>query len=41
MLQDKRKEKDFSQKEFADLANVNVRTLQHYEQGSKNINNAN
>ena len=29
-----------TQSEFAERANVNVRVLQHYEQGSKNIDGA-
>lgn len=39
-LQDARKAAGMSQTQLADKANMNVRTLQHYEQGSKIFDNA-
>lgn len=39
-LQDARKAAGMSQSQLADKANMNVRTLQHYEQGSKIFDNA-
>lgn len=39
-LQYYRNEKRLTQAELARRANVNLRTLQDYEQGQKNINNA-
>lgn len=39
-LKQKRKEKGLSQSQLAELADVNVRTLQYYEQGVKDINGA-
>ena len=35
-----RESKGFTQKELADKAGVNIRMIQHYEQGQKDINNA-
>ena len=35
-----RTQKNLSQKELAELSCRNVRMIQHYEQGTKNINNA-
>lgn len=35
-----RKAAGLTQKELAEKANINLRLLQHYEQGFKNINNA-
>ena len=35
-----RKNAGFTQKQLAEKASVNFRTLQHYEQGSKDINGA-
>lgn len=39
-LKDARKRKGLSQSQLAEAANVNVRTLQYYEQGVKDINGA-
>ena len=39
-LKELRMSKGFSQSKLADLAGINVRTLQHYEQGSKNFDHA-
>lgn len=39
-LQKMRKFKNLSQSELASAAEINVRTLQHYEQGAKLIDNA-
>lgn len=39
-LKEVRMSKGFSQSKLADLAGINVRTLQHYEQGSKNFDHA-
>ena len=39
-LKTKRMEAGFSQSQLAEKANMNVRTLQHYEQGSKIFDNA-
>lgn len=39
-LQEKRKEKGLSQSQLAKKAGVKFRMLQHYEQGSKDINGA-
>lgn len=39
-LQEKRKEKGLSQSQLAKKADVKLRTLQYYEQGSKDINGA-
>ena len=39
-LQEKRKEKGWSQSQLAEIAGVNVRTLQFYEQGVKDVNGA-
>lgn len=39
-LQKMRKSKNLSQSELASAAEINVRTLQHYEQGAKLIDNA-
>lgn len=39
-LQKMRKSKKMSQSKLATLAGINTRTLQHYEQGAKLIDNA-
>ena len=39
-LQEARKNKGLSQSQLAEIAGVNVRTLQYYEQGVKDINGA-
>lgn len=39
-LKAKRMEAGLSQSQLAERANMNVRTLQHYEQGSKIFDNA-
>ena len=39
-LQEIRKNKGLSQSQLAEIAGVNVRTLQYYEQGVKDINGA-
>lgn len=39
-LKETRKIKGMSQKELSDSSGVNVRLIQDYEQGHKNINNA-
>ena len=39
-LQDKRKVAGMSQSELAKKSGVNVRLIQHYEQGTKDINKA-
>lgn len=39
-LKSKRMEAGLSQSQLAEKANINVRTLQHYEQGSKIFDNA-
>ncbi len=39
-LQKMRKSRNLSQSQLASAANINVRTLQHYEQGAKLIDNA-
>lgn len=39
-LKEVRLSKGFSQSKLADLAGINVRTLQHYEQESKNFDHA-
>lgn len=39
-LKAKRMEAGLSQSQLAEKANMNVRTLQHYEQGSKNFDHA-
>lgn len=39
-LQEKRKEKGLSQSQLAKKSGVKFRTLQYYEQGSKDINGA-
>ncbi len=39
-LQKMRKSRNFSQSELARAAKINIRTLQHYEQGAKLIDNA-
>lgn len=39
-LQKMRKTKNLSQSELASAAGINVRTLQHYDQGAKLIDNA-
>lgn len=35
-----RKEKNFTQKQLAEATQISIRTLQHYEQGSKDLNMA-
>ena len=35
-----RQEKGMTQKELAEVAGLNLRTLQHYEQGSKDLSQA-
>lgn len=40
-LQAMRKAKGLSQSQLAEMTGLNVRTLQHYEQGSKCFDNAN
>lgn len=39
-LKETRKLKGMSQKELSDSSGVNIRLIQDYEQGHKNINNA-
>lgn len=39
-LQQLRTSKNLSQQQLADLAGVNVRVLQHYEQGSRRVDYA-
>ncbi len=39
-LQQVRKERGLSQAALAEKAGLNVRTIQHYEQGSKDLNGA-
>ena len=39
-LQEVRKEKGMSQSQLANKAGLNVRMLQHYEQGTRSINGA-
>ncbi|RDU22750.1 helix-turn-helix domain-containing protein [Anaerosacchariphilus polymeriproducens] len=39
-LQEKRKEKGFSQSQLSALSDIPIRTIQHYEQGTKDINKA-
>lgn len=39
-LKEKRLAKGLSQKQLAEKAGLNVRVLQHYEQGSKNFDHA-
>lgn len=39
-LKAKRLEAGMSQSQLAEKANLNVRTIQHYEQGSKNFDHA-
>ena len=39
-LKSARQAKDLSQSQLAEKANMNVRTLQHYEQGSKVFDHA-
>ena len=40
-LQKMRKSRGLSQSQLAEITGLNVRTLQHYEQGSKCFDNAN
>ena len=40
MLKELRNNKGLSQSELADVSSVNVRMIQHYEQGYKDINKA-
>lgn len=40
MLKDIRVRKGYSQSELSDMSSVNMRMIQHYEQGFKDINNA-
>ena len=39
-LKEMRKARGLSQSQLAEKTGINVRTLQHYEQGSKNFDNA-
>lgn len=39
-IKDLRKAKGMTQKELAEKTGLNMRTLQHYEQGSKDLNMA-
>ena len=39
-LQDLRKKQNFSQSELAEKSNVNLRMIQYYEQGMRDINKA-
>ena len=39
-LKEVRLSKGLTQKQLAEAANINVRVLQHYEQGSKNFDHA-
>ena len=39
-LQTARKAKGLTQKQLAEASGLNLRTLQHYEQGSKDLNQA-
>lgn len=39
-LKELRKSRNLSQSQLADKAGINVRVLQHYEQGSKNFDHA-
>lgn len=39
-LKEVRLSKGLTQKQLAESANINVRVLQHYEQGSKNFDHA-
>lgn len=39
-LKQMRLSRDLSQSQLAEKANLNVRTIQHYEQGSKNFDHA-
>ncbi len=39
-LKEMRQVRGLSQSQLADKANINVRVLQHYEQGSKNFDHA-
>ena len=40
MLKAIRTNKGYSQSELAEISSVNIRMIQHYEQGYKDINNA-
>lgn len=40
LLKDIRIKRNMTQSDLADLSNVNVRMIQHYEQGFKDINKA-
>lgn len=40
MLKDMREKKGISQSQLSKASGINVRTIQHYEQGSKDINGA-
>lgn len=40
MLKEIREKRNLSQAELSNLSGINLRTLQDYEQGHKNINNA-
>lgn len=40
MLKEIREKRNLSQSELAELSKINLRTLQDYEQGHKDINNA-
>ena len=39
-LKEVRLAKGLAQKQWADSANINIRVLQHYEQGTKNFDHA-
>lgn len=39
-LKQVRREKELTQKELAEATGISLRTLQHYEQGSKDLNGA-
>ena len=39
-LKEVRLSKGLTQKQLAEAANINIRVLQHYEQGSKNFDHA-
>lgn len=40
MLKELRRKNNLSQSKLAELAELNIRTLQDYEQGRKDLNNA-
>ncbi len=39
-LQKLRNKKNLSQRQLSDVSGINVRAIQHYEQGTRNINHA-